>query len=92
MLQGKKMDNNYKIERLSENRYQYTSLNPALGVQKGFFDVFGSNVYSRFRIEDTELNGYEIIRRTDNTCFANGILYNGNEVINTWSATLNKRS
>lgn len=91
ILQGRKIENNYKIERLSVNHYQYTSLNPTLGIQKGFFDISGSNVYSRFQIEGTELNGYEIIRRVNHTCFADGILYNGSEVINSWNALLNKR-
>lgn len=84
------LTNDYEIRFVSENRYSYTSRNPALGIQTGFFDINHHTIYSKFTIEDSELNGYEIIRRVDNICYANGALYNGNDLINTWSATLHK--
>jgi len=88
---GKKIYNNYQIKHLSGNRYQYTSQNPALGIQSGFFDISKSIIFSKFSVRDTKLNGYEIIRRIDNMCYANGALYNGNELINTWISTLQKK-
>ncbi|MCD7899562.1 MAG: hypothetical protein LUH22_06735 [Bacteroides sp.] len=91
IIKGKRVDNNYKIRRLSENRYQYTSQNPKLGTQKGYFDISGSIIYSKFMIENTQLNGYEIIRRIDDICYSIGALYNGDELVNTWNATLRKR-
>ena len=65
-------------------------MNPVIGVQTGFFDINQNTIYSKFSIKESELNGYEIIRRIEDTCYANGALYNGNELINTWSATLHK--
>lgn len=86
----KTLTNDYEIRFVSENRYSYISRNPALGIQTGFFDVNKNTIYSKFSIKESKLNGYEIIRRIDDTCYVNGALYNGNELINTWSATLYK--
>ncbi|MFA6727431.1 MAG: hypothetical protein WCS17_04325 [Prevotella sp.] len=86
----KTLTNDYEIRIVSENRYSYTSMNPVIGVQTGFFDINQNTIYSKFSIKESELNGYEIIRRIEDTCYANGALYNGNELINTWSATLHK--
>lgn len=87
----KKITNNYVIRFVSESRYSYTSQNPALGIQIGFFDISKNTIYSKFSIKDSELNGYETIRRIDDICYATGALYNGNELINIWSATLHKK-
>lgn len=91
IMQDKKMENMYEIKPQTENRYQYISNNPSLGIQRGYFDVLHNIIYSKFLIQETELNGYEIIRRIDSTCYANGALYNGDELINTWNAVLQKK-
>lgn len=85
-----KMENKYTIRKLSETRYLYTSLNPVLGKQEGYFDVNKNYVFSKFEVENTNLNGYEVIRRIDDTCHASGALYDGNTLLNTWTATMTK--
>ena len=40
-----------------------------------------NTIYSKFSIKESKLNGYEIIRRIDDTCYVNGALYNGNEPV-----------
>lgn len=89
-INKKKIENNYVIHKVSENRYEYTSLNPAFGVQKGYFDISGEIIFSKFLIDQSDLNGYEIIKREGHICLANGALYKGDELINTWKAVLVK--
>lgn len=84
----RKLVNNYTIRLISPTRYQYQSDNPDLGIQKGFFDINGNKVFSKFRIDNTDLNGYEIISREGNTCHASGALYKNDELINTWTALM----
>jgi len=85
-----RMENKYNIRKISDTRYLYTSQNPALGIQEGYFDVNKDYVFSKFRIENTNLNGYEVIRRVDDTCQTSGALYDGNTLVNTWTATMSK--
>jgi len=90
-IQDNRMENRYEIRPLSVNRLQYTSKNPALGIQTGYFDISENIIYSKFAVQGTALNGYEIIRREDCICYANGALYNGDGLINTWNAVLGKK-
>lgn len=82
--------NNYKITPLSQSEYTFESLNPELGKQVGIFNVDRNTLFSKFIIEGTSLNGYEIIRREDNVCYAQGALYENDSLINTWSAMMKK--
>jgi len=90
MAGEQKLENDYVIIPHSSTRYEFRSENPALGVQEGFFDLNGNLVYSKFRIIDTDLNGFEVIRREGDICHATGALYSGNELINTWTARMEK--
>ena len=87
-LGGNKISNDYRIEKSSENRYLYRSNNPSLGVQIGTFGIDRNVVFSKFQIENTHLNGYEIIIRKDCVCDAYGALYDNNELKNTWNAKM----
>jgi len=87
---GMKRVNNYKIRIVSNYEYHFESLNPELGIQKGIFNVDRNLIYSKFTIEGTNLNGFEIIKRLDDICYANGSLYDGEKLINTWNAVMNK--
>lgn len=84
--------NNYKITPVSSFELTFESLNPELGKQTGIFNIDRNTIFSKFRIEDTALNGYEIIRREEDTCHVQGALYDNNTLINTWSATMRKTS
>jgi len=84
-----KRENNYLIHRVSTNRYLFESVNPELGIQTGIFDVDRNTVFSKFKIEGTTINGYEIIRREDDICYAQGALYDNDLLINTWTAKMN---
>ena len=83
--------NNYKITSVSLTGFSYESLNPELGKQTGVFNIDRNTVFSRFNIEETSLNGYEIIRREGNICYAQGALYDNNKLVNTWNAILTKK-
>ena len=91
VMGGNKIENNYSIRKVTDTRYQYSSQNPDLGIQKGFFDINRNYIFSKFRIEGTSLNGYEVIERKYDICYANGALYDGNELINTWTAEMRKQ-
>ncbi len=83
--------NNYSITVVSKNELLFESLNPELGIQKGKFNIDRNTIYSKFIVENTNLNGFEIIKREDNLCFANGALYDADDLINTWNAILIKQ-
>ena len=88
---GKRIYNDYEIHQESKTILHSRSTNPALGIQKGTFHVNGSKLFFDFTIENSSLRGFEIIRREGNICFSDGALYNGEELINTWSAILRKK-
>lgn len=82
--------NNYKITPLSQYEFAFESLNPELGKQTGIFNVDRNTLFSKFKIEGTSLNGYEIINREEGVCYAQGALYKNDSLINTWNATMKK--
>jgi hypothetical protein len=82
--------NNYKTTRVSGSEFTSESLNPELGKQTGIFNIDRNTLFSKFRIEETSLNGYEIIRREYDICYAPGALYDGDALVNTWTATMIK--
>lgn len=83
--------NDYKITVVTDNEYHFESLNPELGIQKGVFNIDRNLIYSKFTIENTNLNGFEIIKRIENTCYANGALYDEQHLINSWNAVMKKQ-
>lgn len=85
-----KQENNYRITQLSSTRYVYRSTNPELGIQRGTFDIDRNTIYSRFTIERSPLNGFEIITCEDDCCHVQGALYENDLLINTWRATMRK--
>ncbi|MDH6342146.1 hypothetical protein M2480_000525 [Parabacteroides sp. PFB2-12] len=82
--------NNYKIVPVSSSMLLSESLNPELGKQTGVFHIDRNTVFSKFKIEESSLNGFEIIRREENTCYAQGALYDNDTLINSWTAIMNK--
>jgi hypothetical protein len=86
-----KIENNYKIRKVSPNEYDFESSNPDLGIQKGKFNIERNVVYSKFRIEGTGLNGFEVIERNDNICQAYGALYDKEKLVNSWKAVMKKK-
>jgi hypothetical protein len=90
MFDNNKRVNNYKICKLNESEYGFKSLNPELGIQTGKFNIDRNTIYSRFYIKETNFNGFEVIIRNNNECSATGILYDDEEVINSWKAIMKK--
>jgi|SRR5574344_1583758 hypothetical protein len=83
--------NNYSIKTISGNELSFESTNPELGIQRGKFNIDRNIIFSKFIIENTSLNGFEVIRREGDLCYANGALYDGDNLINTWNAKLTKQ-
>lgn len=88
-MENIKRINNYKITPLSQSEFAFESLNPELGTQTGTFHVDRNILFSKFRIKGTTINGYEIIRRENDVCYAQGALYESDSLINTWRAVMN---
>ncbi|MCC8153036.1 MAG: hypothetical protein LIP01_01770 [Tannerellaceae bacterium] len=82
--------NTYKLIPVSSGEFRYESFNPELGKQIGVYNIDRNTIFSKFEVEATSLNGYEIIRRENDVCYAQGALYDGNKLLNTWSAILSK--
>lgn len=87
---GTKLENNYSITQISQNRYQFIAHKPHSGIETGFMDIDRNIVYTKFVIEDSELNGFETIARKGDTCDISGALYDGDKLINTWTAKMIK--
>lgn len=90
MLNETKIENFYSITKITENKYSFVSENPSLGTQKGIFTVDRNTVFSKFQIEDSDMNGFEVIIRNSDTCTVYGALYNQNELINSWNASMKR--
>jgi len=91
MLNGLKITNFYSIIKNTETNYTFLSENPSLGIQKGIFSIDRNIIFSKFRIENSDMNGFEVIIRDNDICKAYGALYNGNELVNSWQATLKRK-
>ena len=85
-----KIYNNYRFKKVSENVYEYESDNVSLGIQVGTFHVVHDCIYSKFKIKDSMLNGFELVVRSGSTCHVNGALYDEDRLVNTWSGTMKK--
>ena len=91
MLNDLKIENFYSITKITGTKYSFISENPSLGTQKGIFTVDRNTIFSKFRIVNSDMNGFEIIIRENNICKAYGALYNEDELINSWSATMKRK-
>jgi hypothetical protein len=69
-INGNTLVNDYEIHLTNTNRYPFQSLNPTQGIQKDYFDIDRNIIFSRFEIENTVLNGYEVIIRNEDICTA----------------------
>ena len=89
-INEKLLSNDYEITLIDERRYEYVSHNPALGLQKGSFNIDRNRIYSKFVIENSSFNGFEVIVRRGNCCYAEGALYDDNVLVNTWTCVMEK--
>lgn len=87
---GRKIENTYSVKEIKPGYYNFESVNPDLGLQRGTFHRQGNILYSRFVIENTEMNGFEVIIQNHGACNAYGALYDKNILLNSWSAKMKK--
>ena len=83
--------NSYRITPVSPTEYASESLNPEFGHQTGRFQIERNMLFFKFRIEGSEMDGYEIICRQSSVCYAHGALYDGKNLLNTWTTVSNKQ-
>ncbi len=91
ILNNSKIVNIYSITKIAGTKYSFISENPSLGTQKGIFTIDRNTIFSKFRIDKSDMNGFEVIVRNNDTCKAYGALYNGDELINSWSAIMKRK-
>ncbi len=60
--------------------------------KKGIFLIDRNTIFSKFRIENSDMNGFEVITRDKDICKAYEALYNGDELVNTWQATMKRKN
>lgn len=88
MINNRKLENMYSIKKVSDQLYTFVSNNPALGIQKGTFSIDRNTIFSKFVVENTQMDGFEVIIRNKSNCEAYGALYNNGKLINTWKADM----
>jgi len=89
-IDGKRECNCYKIEKESDLRYRFVCMNTTLGKQTGDFCIDRNVLFSKFVINDTSLNGFEIIVKEEDECTVYGTLYDGVELVNSWRTIMVK--
>lgn len=86
-----KLRNEYRVTHMDGNRYLCRSENVRLGTQYGWMDLHDNTMFSKFEFEDSNYSGYEVITRNGDTAYVVGALYKGNQLENTWTATMRKQ-
>ena len=87
-----KIINNYQILKSDENRYCFHSDNTELGIRKGCLNVERNVLFSKFLVEGTDLNGFEVIIRNRNQCNGKGALYMKDNLVKTWTSIMVKNA
>ncbi len=87
-VEGKRICNCYRIEKESDSRYRFECSNPELGTQTGDLNIDRNIVYSKFTVNNTSLNGFEIIVKDDDECTIYGTLYDGADLLNSWRTVM----
>ncbi len=83
-VEGKKVFNNYRIQRESDSKFRFECTNPEQGIRKGDLNLDRNILYSKFTVSDTSLSGFEIIVKDEDECTVYGTLYDGKELLNSW--------
>jgi len=89
-IDGKRECNCYKIEKESDLKYRFVCHNASLGKQTGDFSIDRNILFSKFVVNDTSLNGFEIIVKQEDECIVYGTLYDGHELVNSWRTIMVK--
>jgi len=89
-IDGKRVCNCYKIDKETESRFRFECDNTALGKQTGDFNIDRNVLFSKFKVNDTSMKGFEIIVKDEDECLVYGTLYDGDELVNTWRTIMVK--
>ncbi len=82
--------NSYRITPVSATEMTALSIDPEQPTLLGTLSVEGGKLFFKYRREGSAINGYEIISRCRSTCYSFGALFDGEKLLQNWSATLNK--
>lgn len=61
-----------------------------LGMQNGTMHVDRNRIYSKFIVENTLLNGFEIAIHNGESCHVNGAIYHDKKLIKAWTSILTR--
>jgi hypothetical protein len=83
--------NTYRITHVSKCQMIAESINPDLPRMTGSFDIDRNILHFRFQMDGSRQNGHEVITRRRNVCYVCGALYDGDALLQTWTATINRK-
>jgi hypothetical protein len=68
-----------------------SSQDPDQPCLRGTFNVDRNILHFKYRMDGSAINGYEIITRKKDTCYVYGENYDGEKLLATWTAMMNKK-
>jgi len=83
-VDGKKISSSYRIKKESDSKFYFECDNSEQGVKRGDLDIDRNIIYSKFYINNSSLNGYEIFIKDDDECTVYGSLYDDKELLKSW--------
>jgi hypothetical protein len=87
-IDGKRIGHFYNIEKESDNRFLFKSDNQKFGKETGEFNIIKNVVYSKFVVDNSSINGFEIFIKEEDECSVYGTLYDGTDLIHSWKSVM----
>ncbi|MEA5000680.1 MAG: hypothetical protein VB017_02195 [Endomicrobiaceae bacterium] len=86
--------NKYKIfETNKKNTLKWESLNPAIGILKGSFEIIGSKIISVYASEQGDYTGTETLIQKDEKTYDNaGVFFYKGQKISSWTTILKAKN
>jgi hypothetical protein len=79
----------YRVVHVSRTVMRCEELTPTPGGFTGTLTVDRNMLFLKFRITASTVNGYQIMHRNGDVCYAHGTICNGDQPTRNWIATLN---
>jgi hypothetical protein len=83
--------NGYRIIPAACGEMITESIDPDQPFLTGLLDIARNNIRFKFRMDGSDVNGYETILRKRDVCYAYGELYDGATLLQRWSLMMNRR-
>ncbi len=87
-IEGDKTRNCCKITKESENCYSFEAESNSLGRHHGELHTDRNLLFSKYQVENSSVNGFEVYIKDNDECCSYGFLYDGNRLIKTWRSVM----